>query len=197
MQDISKDIFKIDSHLLHAEAGSMLLSEPFASDRYFSRSAVLLTEHNAEGSVGFVLNKPLGKTLHDVASVGRHLNMPVYLGGPVSRDRLFYLHTLGAILPDSILIKDGVYWGGDYDFLIDMLNSGTAKPEQVRFFAGYAGWMPKQLDGELKNNFWIVTNPKSISKLLKPDDTLWEKTTKRIGDKYEFWANVPVDPNLN
>ncbi len=197
MQVISKDIFKIDSHLLNAQVGSVLLSEPFAADRYFSRSAVLLTEHNAEGSVGFVLNKPLNKTLYDVANVGRSLKIPVYLGGPVNRDRLFYVHNLGKTLPESMPIKDGLFWGGSFSKLIRMLESGKATGDNVRFFAGYSGWIAKQLEDELSNNFWLVTNPKSIAGLLHPSLEIWALSLNQIGDKYSFWTTVPKDPNLN
>lgn len=194
---ISSDIFTVDSQLRKVETGSLLVSEPFAADRYFSRSVILITEYNQEGAIGFVLNKPLYKNLHSFVSVSEDIKAPVYLGGPVSKDRIFFIHTLGEKIPGSIHIKGGIYWGGDFELITMMLENKQISMENLRFFTGYAGWMPNQLDGELENNFWLVNKPRNMKKLLKYEPKIWERITYDTGDKYKFWSHVPVNPKLN
>ena len=88
-----KDIFKIEHNNLPPEKGKILISEPFLNDLYFQRSVVLLIEHNENGSMGFVLNKKTDLWLNDLLDGLDHLpRIPVYLGGPVSFDRLFFIH---------------------------------------------------------------------------------------------------------
>ena len=98
-----------------ADKGNILISEPFLGDNYFRRSVVYITENNEEGSLGFVLNKPIGVSINEIVDDFPESDFTISVGGPVSNNTVHYIHTLGARLPDSVQVADGIFWGGDFD----------------------------------------------------------------------------------
>ncbi|MFN3554628.1 MAG: YqgE/AlgH family protein [Bacteroidales bacterium] len=183
---------------LSPSQGRLLISEPSLRDFYFGKSVVLLIEHSAQdGTFGLIVNKPINVKLNEVAKEFPQTDFPVFLGGPVNPDRLFYLHTLGEELPGSIPVFGNVYWGGDIRKLMDMIDMKLATPEQVRFFIGYSGWEAGQLDREMGEKSWIVTQATDKIVLAQDPDTLWGNTLKKLGYDYAIWANFPSDPILN
>jgi len=190
------DFFKIEHENLMPEKGNLLISEPFSNDAYFKRSVVLLTLNDDEGSVGFILNKQVDISLSDLFEEDFDFKGKVSIGGPVSIDRIDFLHTLGELIPNSKHVIDNIYWGGDFNVVLKMLRSKSISEEQIRFFIGYSGWSKGQLDKEIENDFWLVTHPDTQS-IMPIDENYWKTTLKRLGRKYEVWLNIPEDPVLN
>ena len=190
------DLFKIESNNVAPAKGRLLISEPLSQDAYFKRSVVLLTEHNKEGTVGFILNKPVMVTLNDVIKDFPDFDSNISLGGPVSTDTVHYIHRLGDIIPNSVRIFNDIYWGGDFEILKQLLASGQVNKNEIRFFLGYSGWSPKQLEGELHRNAWIVTNAEA-EKIMTDTRSIWQQTLYEIGGKYKLWPNFPENPKLN
>ncbi|MEO0340680.1 MAG: YqgE/AlgH family protein, partial [Bacteroidota bacterium] len=95
------------------QSGIVLLAEPFMLDRYFRRSAILLCEHNEEGSIGFIMNRPLDLNIDGLIQDFPEFEAEVFYGGPVGNDTIHYIHNLGDLLEDSVKISSGVYWGGE------------------------------------------------------------------------------------
>ncbi|QTN39240.1 YqgE/AlgH family protein [Cryomorphaceae bacterium] len=180
-----------------ARIGRYLIAEPMLLDQSFNRTVVLLTEHNEEGSVGFVLNKPMDLYIHELVPELPESEFPVFFGGPVQNDSIFYVHTLGDRVADSIHIQGNLYWGGDFEQLKALLHAGVVESHEIRFFMGYSGWSPRQLDGELEENSWVVLEAGSIDPLNDEPETLWKKVLLHLGDDYKIWANAPKDPLLN
>ncbi|MEO4996164.1 YqgE/AlgH family protein, partial [Bacteroides xylanisolvens] len=113
--NIDSDIFKIQSNNVLPSRGKILISEPFLRDATFGRSVILLVDHTDEGSMGLVINKQLPLFLNDIIMEFKYLDeIPLYKGGPIATDTLFYLHTLSDI-PGSISISKGLYLNGDFD----------------------------------------------------------------------------------
>ena len=178
--------------------GALLIAEPsIIGDASFNRSVVLLAEHNDEGSVGFILNKPLKHRLKDfVPEVNS--NLRVYNGGPVEQDNLYFIHRVPELIPDSIEISNGIYWGGDFTTIIDMLNNNVLKKDQIQFFLGYSGWSEHQLDDELKVNSWVVIHNDQKSDIIGMDSKdIWKKQMMQLGGEYMIWSNAPENPNFN
>ena len=190
------DFLNIEHENLAPKQGRILLSEPLLSDTYFKRSVVLLTEHSDKGAVGFVLNKPVDLPLNEVLADFPDFNAQVYIGGPVAKDTIHFLHTLGELIPNSVHVMDNIYWGGDFDSLKELINEGIVEPVQVRFFLGYSGWSPNQLEGEIEENAWLVTRVES-EKIMSADKNIWKKTLDELGKKYKVWANFPENPAMN
>ena len=193
-----KDIFKIKHNDLSPGKGKILISEPFLQDAYFQRSVVLLIEHNAKGSMGFVLNTKTGLWVNDFFEGFENApRIPIYLGGPVSSDHLFFVHSLGSKIPDSIKIDDNLYFDGDFESINYYIRSGQPVEGKIKFFLGYSGWTENQLDGEIDQDSWLVGKPAGRNLLLAEGESFWKHSVELVGDSYTTWINYPKDPTLN
>ena len=193
-----KDQFKIRHNNLAPKKGKILISEPFLRDMYFQRSVILLIEHDVIGSMGFVLNNYTDLFLNDfIEGLEKFTQIPIFLGGPVSSDNLFFIHSLGHIIPDSIQIDDNLYFDGDFESLNYYLLSGQPVEGKIKFFLGYAGWTKNQLIEEIKQDFWLVSRASNSDILLAKDESFWNKSVESIGNQYLTWLNYPKDPQLN
>jgi len=193
---IHYDFFRTENSLL-PQKGRILISEPFLLDNYFKRSIILLTEHSEEGTIGFVLNKPVSIKLSEIMSDFPDMNTIISLGGPVQTNTLHYVHTLGDIIPNSIKVIDNIYWGGDFDAVRDLVESGRLNMTNIRFFLGYSGWQSNQLEEELAENAWIVSDLMPEEIMIPMNKYFWHKTLIRMGSKYRMWANFPENPQMN
>ncbi len=176
--------------------GCLLIAEPFLGDPSFERTVVLLTDHNDDGSVGFVLNRPLDLRMEQVLDGFPEFEEQLFYGGPVQQNNLYYLHNKGELIPESVEINPGLYWGGKLSAVKEMLNSGIMTESDIRFFLGYSGWGKDQLKGEITESSWLVVKS-SINLLTGSTKTLWKDLLMDIGGDYRLWANSPSDPILN
>lgn len=191
------DILTIKTNNIEPGKGKLLISEPFLGDYYFKRSVVLLADHNEEGSFGLILNKPLDIKLSEIVADLPEFDTKVYLGGPVESDNIFFIHTLGDQVEGSLEVLNGIYWGGNLEVIKEMMLLKKISPSEIRFFLGYSGWSPKQLDEELKRNSWVVSSTNSKDVFDAKPKMLWKKSLKRLGGDYSFWTKFPVDPMQN
>ncbi len=192
---IDFDFFKIQRKLA-PQKGRILISEPFLPGNFFSRSTVLLVEYSSTGAVGFILNKPFEAQINELFVMASGFTPELFVGGPVSGDNLFFIHTLGDQIEGSIQVQDQLYWGGDFEALKLAIATGKARPDQVKFFVGYSGWSPGQLDREIAQNSWLVleADPELV---MKSDRNFWLESVKNAGGHYETWKNFPEDPTSN
>jgi putative transcriptional regulator len=177
--------------------GALLIAEPFLKDFYFRRSVVLLAEHNDDGSFGLIINKPVDVLLNDIIKDFPYFETKLFIGGPVSTESLFVMHTLGDTIENSFQIMPGLYWGGNMNVIRDMIEAKKITNDDIRFYIGYAGWNPKQLDNELKEHSWAMTKTKAQGILIEPPEDMWKNYLKDMGNEYAMWVNYPIDPILN
>lgn len=192
-----RNILNIKYNNIKPAPGKILVAEPFMNDYYFKRSVVVLADHSHEGSFGIIVNKPLKLKIQEIHTDIKGFAAPIYLGGPVSHDRLFFTHTLGNEIEGSSKILEGLYWGGNINQLKSLIAAGVITPDQVRFYLGYAGWSANQLDDELKRNSWLVGKGSTPFILQTPPNDLWKKAVESLGSNYEHWTKFPVEPNQN
>lgn len=192
------DIFKIETNHIVPAQGKILISEPFLCDHIFGRSVILLVDHTKEGTMGLVLNKPLSLFLNDILQDFNYQeNIPIYKGGPLSTDTLFYLHTLEGIT-DSLPISNGLYLNGDFNAIKEYILQGNPIKGKIRFFLGYSGWEYEQLHRELEENTWLVSTESKDTIMNENAGTeLWKNSLGRLGSKYELWSRFPQIPALN
>jgi len=195
--DSEMNYFKIETNNVAPQKGRILIAEPYLNDIYFKRSIVFLTEHNDEGSIGFVLNKPVNLQIEEIINDFPSFDCNISIGGPVSTNTVHYLHTLGELLPNSVHVCDNIYWGGNFDDMKSLVHDKSILKNQIRFFLGYSGWMPKQLDEELSQNSWLVSNIRPELVMNHDMNEIWKEVLNSLGTKYKMWINSPENPSLN
>jgi len=182
---------------LKPKKGRLLISKPYLHDPYFKRSVVLLTEHSEEGSVGFILNKQVDINIDEAIEEFPECNSKLYLGGPVQKDSLYYIHTMGDTINESVKIGKGIYWGGNFEALKVLIASKRIKTSDLKFFMGYSGWSSAQLANELKNDSWIVANMNKTDIINTAPENLWSVLISRMGKEYAVLAKFAEHPSLN
>ena len=173
-------------------SGSLILASPTLVNPHFSRSVLLLTDHGGDGAHGYILNRPLGKTVSDVledSNFDALSDVPLYMGGPVSTGQLTFTSLVWNEMLEEL----------DYDTHLSVAEASARKAEgfDVRAFVGYSGWSGGQLEEELKENAWIPKSP--ISDVLKKEDIdgLWADILRTMGPYYRMIADAPDDPSMN
>lgn len=178
-------------------AGRILISVPFMQDFYFKKSVILLADHSDEGSFGLIINKPVDVKLSDISNEFEGFEAPVFLGGPVKTDSLFFIHTRPDLIDEGVPILEGLYWGGNIDTVRELILKHEIEKDEIRFFVGYSGWSAKQLEQELEANSWVVSFT-DLKQVIKSNPVeLWGQTLKKLGKEYALWVNYPPDPSLN
>ncbi len=181
--------------------GKLLIAEPMLGDPNFDRSVVLMVDHTVEGALGVVLNRP---TDREVATVlGRWGDLaarpPVlYLGGPVEQDGVLALARRRSSGPRDRLAG----WSpvvGDVGTLDLQRDPDVLAPDLagVRFFAGYSGWGPGQLEGELADGAWLVVDALADDVFASDPDAMWRSVLRRQQGKVSMLANFPAHPSMN
>jgi len=184
--------------VLQPKKGHLLIAEPsIIGDMSFNRSVILLADHSPEGSIGFIINKPLKFTLNELIKDTEE-SFIVFNGGPVEQDNLYFIHTVPELIPESIEISLGIYWGGNFDIVLDLLKEKLLKSGDIRFFLGYSGWEPNQLEAELNSNVWLVDrNVYENELIIKSNDSFWKEKMVELGGDYSIWSNAPENPSYN
>lgn len=177
--------------------GKLLVAHPLLNDSFFNRSVIYLTNHSHEEAVGFNLNFRTQFYLRDVRPHVKNGNFPIYEGGPVAKNQLFFLHTLGNNLSDSVEIGKNVFIGGDFNELLFLIEHGKVKTHDVRFFAGYSGWGPQQLEGELANHHWLVNEPIDNSFFYTQPEELWGLQLSEVKLSFGIFAEFSNAPSMN
>jgi len=177
--------------------GKLLIAEPsILNDNSFNRTIILLTEHSLTSSVGFILNRQLEYTVNDLIPE-LDCSFPIYQGGPVEQDNLYFVHRVPDLIPDSIEVERGIFWGGNFETLRSLLNNELLSETDIRFFLGYSGWAKDQLENEMNQNSWFVTENDFDNIFSIDEESFWKNKLLQKGGNYKLWANAPSDFNLN
>jgi len=175
--------------------GKLLIATPeLLTDNIFSQSVILITDYHDDGTVGFILNKPIPAMVNDVTKLD--IPLQLYNGGPVSPDRLYFIHRMPETVEGGYEIYPGLYWGGD----LSKLESGVAETDnlsdKIKFFVGYSGWSKGQLEDEIERGAWLVTDKKIDPIRINPK-TLWKELLVETAPDLALWKNAPLNPELN
>lgn len=178
--------------------GQLLIADPYIiGDASFDRSVILLTVHNPEGSVGFIINKPLKYSITDLIPDIK-VSFKVYNGGPVEQDNLYFIHNVPELIPNSVEISNGIFWGGCFDSVKELINEQKITKNNIRFFLGYTGWDEDQLESEMEQNSWIATANRYENKIIgKSTIHFWKEKIIELGGDYLIWSNAPEHPDMN
>jgi putative transcriptional regulator len=180
--------------------GRLLVATPPLLDPNFARTVVLMIEHNEDGALGVVLNRPTATALDEVLPEWADLAVDpglVHVGGPVQPDGMIGLALLGTVDPVDV---PGVteLWPGVGTLDLDAPPPGGAGwVRGVRCFVGYAGWGPGQLDGEIAGGSWFVVERHPDDLWSADPDGLWRRVLRRQPADLAQFANAPTDPSTN
>ena len=175
--------------------GKLLIAAPSLEDPNFARSVVLIGEHNEDGALGVILNRPsetsVAEAVPDLAELVDD-DDPIHMGGPVQPSAVLVLAEFDDPSEASQIVL------ADIGFLaVDDDERVSTPVTRARVFAGYAGWGPGQLETELERDDWIIEAG-------RPDDvfdgeprSLWSRALERKGGQYRLVARMPLDPSLN
>lgn len=183
--------------MIEPAPGILLIADPFLKDPNFLRTVVFLCEHKEEGSFGLVLNRKFENTLDELIPELEGFKIPVYYGGPVQMDTIHFLHQYPDEIPGSFEVIKGVYWGGDFEIVLQMIKNEKLDYNKIRFFIGYSGWSDGQLNDEMTEKTWLTV--KATRKLIfhRKYEEIWKDSLKELGGDYEIMKNFPIDPQLN
>ena len=178
--------------------GNLLIAEPsIIGDANFHRSVVLLANHKESASLGFILNKPFDFLLKDILPEIKS-SIEIHYGGPVEPDNLYFIHNSPKLIKGSIKINDGLYWGGDFEKVIQLIKNESIDEQNIRFFLGYSGWGANQLQNEIELNSWIIKENFVGHEVINVESkSFWRKQIRSLGGDYLIWGNAPENPNHN
>lgn len=184
--------------------GKLLVATPAIEGGVFHRSVVYLLDHDGDGALGVVVNRPLDADVEDVLPGWADVvNAPVCLfeGGPVATDSALAVGVLAAAVATDgdPAVPPGWRTMAGRVGLVDLDEPVPAQGllAGVRVFAGYAGWAPEQLEGELTEGAWLVVDATERDLLSAQPETLWQDVLRRQDDELRFWATFPDDPASN
>lgn len=179
--------------------GIFLVATPALRDPNFRQSVVLLCEHGPDGALGVVVNRPteisITEVLPQIPILEGHRHV-VYSGGPVQRNHLLILYQVPQEPIDTHHVFDGVYLGGNMDMLEQILKTPSSEAK-FRAFMGYSGWAPGQLENEMEVGSWLSVPADSSSMFEQDQNRLWSDILRSLGQSYDIYADMPMDPNMN
>lgn len=176
--------------------GKILISTPDISGDIFSRSVVLIIEHNESSAFGLILNKKNSKMSNKFKNFF-DFKIEVYDGGPVENEKVFFIIKGKKVCETYTEINNEFYVTEDIETVISAVLSNELSIDDVKIFSGYSGWGALQLDSEIKRKLWTVVDVYNLDYTLPNDQTLWKSIMQNLGGEYLLWANSPEDISLN
>ncbi len=170
-------------------AGKILISSPHIGDPRFEKSVIYMCSHDEDGAMGIQINRPLTKLkladlLQDLELEGQvdtKADLDAYIGGPMSPERGYLIHTPRLNTQDTLEINKHISVSGTLASLKGMTENDNISSDAI-FALGYAGWTSGQLEDELKEGAWLVFSDHDSTLIFDhPRDTLWEAVMTRIG----------------
>ncbi|MCZ2222949.1 MAG: YqgE/AlgH family protein [Chitinophagales bacterium] len=140
------------NHLL----GKILVSSPTMDDENFKNAIIFIVEHNEKGAIGFIINKLFKRSLNELSEFSSSRSFPLYVGGPVDKEHLFFIHCKNSLIDNGSLIMDNIYFGGNFNQVIAEINNKNLSTMDIKIFIGYCGWNTNELEEEIAEGSWIV-----------------------------------------
>ncbi|UAY53448.1 YqgE/AlgH family protein [Ferruginibacter albus] len=168
---------------MHLSNGTILISTISLNNTFFERSIVFIVEYNEKGALGFVINKPFPRKLNELTEFKQSKALPLYEGGPVENDKLFFIHQRADLISNGVAVIDTIFWGGDFKQAITNINNDVFRTNDSKLFIGYCGWDQNELEQEIEEGSWQLCNidPQIVFKTNV--EMLWEEIHHDIKNK--------------
>ncbi len=156
-------------------AGKILISAPALEDPNFNKAVIFITGHDEKGAMGFVINKIFPRAFNELLEFKQCRSFPLYAGGPVEHESLYFLHCRPGIITGSTLIADHIYLGGNFKLAVQAINDTTITGREIKLFVGYCGWDFRELETEIEEGSWLICDGNTDIVFTADAETLWEK----------------------
>jgi putative transcriptional regulator len=174
--------------------GTVLMAQPFWQDEKYKRSVILILENDSGGSKGIILNKPSTLIVSD-ALLDLEVSLSLYFGGQSNSQLITYLHSYAEV-PDSFDLGNGLYFGGNYDYLVSMLDSRRINLRKIKFYSGFVRWTAGELESEIEENKWWTSEITADEFFSSPSEELWTNELLNNGHMYGLLNEFP-DPCMS
>lgn len=176
--------------------GKILISTPDISGDIFSRSVVLIIEHDENGAFGLILNKKNTEIESNLLNI---LDLPIEIfnGGPVENDKIFIIVKGTPTNEFALKIDEQYYLTEDILTILTELLENQLSISDIKLFSGYSGWSAQQLESEISRKLWIPIEHYQLDYTSSHHQSLWKKMMENLGGKFLIWANTPEDVSMN
>jgi putative transcriptional regulator len=176
--------------------GKILISTPDISGNIFSRSVVLIVDHNEQGSFGLILNKKnenMSSRLLEIFG----FKVDVFEGGPVENDKIFFICKGEKVTEVFVEIDTEYYLTEDIENVVAAIIDQRISIEDIKVFSGYSGWSSLQLDSEIHRKMWTPVDVYHLDYTSPNDQNLWKNIMQNLGGEFLLWANAPENVSMN
>lgn len=160
---------------MNIKPGKILLSTPSLQDPHFDKTVIYLAEYNQNGALGFVINKIFPRVFNELTAYKNSKPFTLYEGGPVENESLYFLHRRPSVIEGGTLITGDTYLGGNFDQLVQGINHNTISAMDIKLLIGYCGWDNGELETEITEGSWVLTDINSATVFATPPAMLWEE----------------------
>lgn len=136
------------------QAGNFIQSTGALRGTYFENALIFLTECNDAGAVGFIVNRPFGRSLHELEAYKHSVPFPLDEGGPVGGEQLFLLHRRPDLIEGGERVAAGIYFGGNMEQAVAAINNDSLGKQDLKMLIGYCGWDAGELEAEIAEGSW-------------------------------------------
>lgn len=142
-------------HTMNSLAGKVISSTEQLKGTSFEGATIIIAEHNDDGALGFIINQQSGRRLNELTEFASGPPVPLFIGGPVDQEHLYFIHQRHDLIEDSILISDNYYLGGNFKQAIEHINNQRLSTGEIKIFLGYCGWNSGELEAEIEEGSWM------------------------------------------
>lgn len=143
---------------MNLQPGNIIISTASLDETNFEKVAVIITEYNEKGAMGYVFNQLFPRKFNELEEFKYSVAVSLYNGGPVQTDMLYFMHRRPDLIANGEQVAGNVYIGGDFKKAVELLNNGQLSTDDVRLFIGYCGWDVNELEEEMKEASWQLTS---------------------------------------
>lgn len=154
--------------------GTLLISAPALEDVNFKQAVIFITEYNPKGAMGFVVNKRFWRSFNELVEYKQSIAFPLFKGGPVDTEHLFFLHQQPHSVTDGTPITNTIYMGGNFEQAVALINQQTLTSNNIKLFVGYCGWDNNELEEEIQEGSWLIAQADSSVIFLTDVNRLWD-----------------------
>lgn len=160
---------------MNISPGKILISTPALEDPHFDKAVIFLAEYNQNGALGFVINKLFPRVFNELSEFSMSKEFALYAGGPVKNEELFFIHRRPDLIADGIHISDSIYLGGNFQQAVKYMDDNTLSEKDIKLFIGYCGWDYAELEEEVNEGSWLVSDSTSATIFAPHNEKLWEE----------------------